>query len=144
MPALYTHQVFPGGRAKTLVISPTAGNVDTNLSPGIGMRWVIQRARLILTTNATVATRNILTAWTDGTNVVAFGVQSANCAASGSTTLNLLPRNYPQGGALGIEANGEIGEVVISEEEQLRIYIGNGVAGDSYEGLVSVREMAVD
>lgn len=145
MPGLYTSQVFPGGHAKTLTISPTAGNVITNLSPGVGLRWVILRGRLIITTDITVADRVILKEFTDGINLIermwvtpAIPASQTRTVSFGNFRFNPAGLNYPDNWYTGEEPS------ILSNMDQLRISVGIGVAGDSYQGFVSILEMAVD
>jgi hypothetical protein len=146
MPALYTSQVFPGGQEKILVITATAGNVITDLSPGIGLRWKILRGRIVLINDATIANRNILFSVTNGTNLISELGLGVVATATQTTVLQMIDGVVPIAGSL-VGQNwpniGLIGGPVLTDADQLRITIVNGVVGDSYSGRVAVLEMAV-
>lgn len=144
MPALYTSQVFPGGQEKTLDIGATAGNVTTNLSPGVGLRWVIQRGRIVVTPDITVVNRYVDLITTDGTNITE-DISSTPAIVASTTHITAFGEGIiAVGGALGANSYTGLQNLVIDGIDQFRITLRAGVAGDSYSGRVVVREMAVN
>lgn len=147
MPALYTSQVFPGGQKKNLVVSATAGNVITNLVPGVGYRWRVLRGLITLTCDATVANRYIRLQDTDGVNIVEYLGGSTVLTA---TVVGAINFGKSQLGA-GVDTRGytllgylTIGDLIIDNLDELRISITAGVAGDSYSAEIVVLEMVVN
>ncbi len=135
---------FPGGNLKTLTISG-AGNEVTNLSPGNRKRWRILYGKIQIICDATIATRAIRTQLTNGTDVLTEIHQTPNITASQTRTLNYVPGGYNSEDLSAandfITSLGTLG--IIQGEDQLRIIIGSGVAGDSYSGYFRVLEFGL-
>ena len=132
---------FPGGRKVSKTIPATAGNVVYNLSPGLGKRWIIVRGIITITTDVTVADRYTALSVTDGTRVISdYGYKTAPQAASGASSAYL---NQSKRLSSWTEVGGtvDLSGVILEGNDQLRITINNGVAGDSYSGFVEVMEI---
>lgn len=142
-----------GGRRRHLTIAATAGDVVTNLSPGLGKRWIVLSGKLYLANNATVANRVLRLNKTNGTIEVEQIAASIIVAASASRTVNFGEVKAAWSSGSTTFANGGVGwgtsdyfaidGIVIEGLDELRIAISAGVAGDSYEGTVTVLEMQV-
>jgi len=140
---------FQGGKEVLRTISATAGNVTTNLSPGTGKRWLVNRGSLILQTNATVVNRYIKVQVTNGTNIIETLGYCGPFSASQRGSLN-LGEGRVQGSSAVMgnnedNVNGYIGidGMILSNSDQLRITIFGGEAGDSYSGYFVVLEVDV-
>ena len=136
---------FPGGYLKTVTVAATNGNEVTNKSPGTGKRWRILYGSITLVCDATVATRAIRTQLTDGSNVLTEIHQTPGITASQTRTLSYAPGGY---NSEDISAANDyvttLGNLAIIEgDDQLRITIGSGVAGDSYSGRFRVQEFGL-
>jgi len=135
--------VMIGGTRAIETIAATAGNVVTNLTPGIGIRWIVIRGKIVLVTDATVVNRLIETHITDGTNVITKLLRTANIPASltrslfYNTTQNASGGAIAETGAVHLVMNNQL---VLEGDDQFRITITNGVAGDSYSGYLVVLE----
>jgi len=131
--------VFQGGKRRHIVIAPTAGNVVTNLSPAAGWRWQILHGLINLTCDATVANRTIRIRLTDGTTVShQVGISGATTA---SATRNLAVRSGYAANGGGTEGDLiAFGLLIIEGADQLRVLVDAGVAGDSYNGIITVLE----
>jgi len=134
---------FPGGKKVIKTIAATAGNVVTNLSPGAGKRWLILRGYITLTCDATVADRYIFIEVTNGTVVTDHYHRTD--AITGSTTGSLgFHETLFLDAAIKVDTYYfGIRPILIEGADQLRMRIANGVAGDSYEGFVTVLELSV-
>lgn len=150
MPALYNNQMFPGGQEKTLVISATAGNVITSLTPTVGLRWQILRGRVTLVCDGTVANRNIRCFLLDGIggNITEeHGLSPAIIAsATGRLQWGEIVTLLPAAGTPIITWPylSTARPPILSGLDVMEISIGTGVAGDSYSGFIVVLEMAVE
>jgi len=135
----------PAGRKLTITIPATAGNVTTNISPGVGKRYLLMRGRITLQNNATVANRQVILAITDGTNISEYLLVGANVAASAAWNISMGEVNLaPSTGALGDSSGGYLGlgnGIVLHGVDQFRITISAGVAGDSYSGFLDFLEV---
>ncbi len=136
---------YPGGYLKTVTVSATAGNVVTDKSPGTGKRWVILYGQIQLVCDATIASRAIRTQLTDGSDILTEIHQTTSITASQTRTLNYAPGGY---NSEDISAANDyvtsLGTMAIIEgDDQLRITIGSGVAGDSYSGRFRVLEFGL-
>lgn len=142
MPLSY---VFQGGQAKQIVVTATAGNVVTNLTPATGRRWLILRGEIYLSCDVTVANRRIIIQITDGTNIVETFAYSNIVIASGQGTLDfgegLTLANSAGFGQISTDI-GYIGiqPIFLANVEQFRISINAGVAGDAYSARIEVLE----
>jgi len=134
---------FPAGRRITKTISATAGNVVTNLSPGTGKRWLILRGRFYLTTDATTADRRIRLVITDGTNITERLGASHVISASSSGYLSFGETNVVDGGIYGDDGYIGTNPILLEGNDQLRITIDSGQAGDQYSGYVVLLEVDV-
>lgn len=136
--------IFPGGALKTVTIAATAGNVVTNKTPGAGKRWLVLHGKIILVTNITVANRYIELHITDGTNILHSLGQHGAVTASLTSRLGFGPAKYILSIAAAYD-HGYIGfdPLMIEDDDQLRIVITNGVAGDSYSGYIRVLEISI-
>ena len=136
---------FPGGNLKTLTISGTAGNEVTNLSPGNRKRWRILYGKIQLVCDNTVVSRAIRTQLTNGTDVLTEIHQTTSITADEDKTLNYVPGGYNSEDLSAandfITSLGTLG--IIQGDDQLRIIIGSGVAGDSYSGYFRVLEFGL-
>jgi len=135
---------FPGGAVRHIVISATAGNVVTDLSPGAGKRWMLLGFRLTLVANATVVTRNQRIFRIDAVgNILDSPRWGGNTVASATTILASTSMLAPAGGSFGSDtAIFGVHPVVdmIGPTDIFRTSVLAGVAGDSYSGVVTVLE----
>jgi len=138
--------MFPGGKRVVKAIPATAGNVITNLSPGAGKRWLILREIITLVNDATVANRAIEVVFTDGTNITERLCSTNSVLASETKILSLGEARIVQATSLsqdGTHMYVGINPILLDSNDQLRITIKNGVAGDSYSGFLVVLEIDV-
>lgn len=141
---------FPAGKLAKQTIPATAGDVETDLSPGSGKRWVIlPMGRIVLTTDANAANRYIRLRITDGTNDICYLGFSAVAVASKTANLELnsvirVDDVTPDKGAGDVAASLSFDPIIIEGAMGLKIDIIAGVAGDSYEGFLYVLEMDMD
>lgn len=136
--------IFFGGKLVTKTIVATAGNVVTNLSPPDGRRWIVLFGRLTIVCDANAANRQFALALTDGTNVLFNYPSSPVMTANETKSLGLISDHTTWGTFTEKDkAILGIGKVVIEKDDQLRITIDNGLAGDSYSGFVRVLEVNV-
>jgi len=134
------------GRRLLQSIAATGGDVTTNLSPGAGKRWKILYGMLTITTDGTVANRQIQVRIMSPTALIHHLMESATRAATGTLAMHFgMGRDGQIGGTLGYTGVNYIPfqEFEIQGTEQFRIYITAGVAGDSYSGEVMIEETDV-
>ena len=126
---------------QTIPIPATAGNVETYIRPFRGHRLQILYGRIELTTDGTVATRNILFCIrTEGGDYLYWAFKGADRAASGSTSMSISP----VGIGIGAQGNDNASLTLNTPLElfgvdRFGIQVANGVAGDSYSGFFKVR-----
>lgn len=137
--------IFQGGRRVTKIISSTAGNVNTLLSPGTGKRWLVLRGKITINTDATVANRYIHLRTTDGTNETEMIGRGNAVAASASQNLNFGEARNIQNATYGSGGDQYIGlqPVLLEGDDELKITVVSGQAGDNYSGYVVVLEVDV-
>ncbi len=135
----------PGGNPRPLTISATPGNVVTNLTPGTMKRWVILYGEITLAAAAGGAARQIIPSVTDGTDELTAFQRSANVAATETRTWNFNKSVGGQGA--GATSNGGVSnlpdDLIIEGDDQFRLTVSNGAAGDSYEGFMRVMELGI-
>ena len=135
--------LIPYGRRVHKTIGATAGNITTNLSPGVGKRWKVLNGRISLVTDGTAVDRGIHITLTDGTNTTTRFPVSPAIPASTSANLSLLHNYAVGGGATSIEYHIAVGDIWVEGTDQFRVRIADGVAGDSYSGRFVVMEYDV-
>ena len=136
---------YPGGFLRSLTIGSTAGDEITNLTPGEGARWIVLYGVILLVTDSTVANRRFNIDLTDGSNIT-YQYPTNNTAVTASLSRRLAmgpimngaggmtsPRNY----------HLELDSPIIEGDDQFRITISVGQAGDSYSGIVRVLELGL-
>lgn len=137
--------MFQGGLARTLIISATAGDVITDLTPGAGKRWLILYGKITLINEASAGNRNIYFLFTDAANnVLMTSLASANIAISATSSLHIGISN-----AAGITGAISLAGTYIAlgsnayvdGTNKIRVVISSGVAGDSYSGRIKVLEI---
>jgi hypothetical protein len=136
---------FQGGRHRTITIGATAGNAVTNLSPGLGKRWIILRGKIICVNDATVASRQIYFNITDGTNNVYTSLLGVGGTATQTHVLNF--------GGIIFNVNGVaagttftyfgLDPQLIEGTDQFQISVVAGVVGDSYSGYIDILEIDI-
>lgn len=135
------------GRKRTLTISATAGNVSTDLSPSVGKRWTILYGQMTCVCDANAADRSMsLALRTEAGQVLhVIGSNSTAWTAGQTKGLGFGPVIFQVGGYLG-SFNVYFGlseQCIIEGTEVFRVAIGNGQAGDSYSGVITVLEVDV-
>lgn len=139
-------RTFPGGRRVIETIVTTAGNVVTNLSPGAHVRWIVLWGKITLVADATAANRYFTYVLTDGTNVTFDLPYVSSAITAGQTKAMVLTNYWTKDGNMGtpnIHCLVALPNPCILEgNDQLRITITSGQAGDSYSGFVVVLEMS--
>lgn len=133
---------YPAGKRLTVVIAATAGNVITNKSPPDGKRWLILRGRIVLVPDANPANRQLLISLTDGTNIEETVYASQTITASQTRATNIGEARVVDTGTLG-EGQGYLGidPILLEGDDQIRLTISAGLAGDSYSGFLVVLEL---
>ena len=143
---------FPGGTLKTVEVPATAGNANSDSSPGSRKRWKILMGSVSLTTDATAVNRTFrVKIYPEGTFTLNVGTSSENIP--GSTTASLVfggfynanNRNFTLGGFSGYPAFFSLdpNSMILEGSDVLRISIVNGVADDSFEGFIRVLEFGL-
>lgn len=140
--------IFLGGKYNLETIAATAGNIVTNLSPGPDKRWLVLYGTLVIDTDGTAANRSFLLQITDGTNVIHTLCYGATITANQIGYLDMGPTRLQHGVVAGINlgnVNDYVGAdpFIVEGNDQLRITVNNGVAGDSYSGYVLVLEITI-
>lgn len=142
---------FPAGRIRTIPIAATAGNVNADLAVPAGKQWRILSSHITLVTDATVVNRTPYVEKRNGTDVtepIGFG---GSWGASNTVYFSMgeAVTLYGTGAGLGHRAGASysayigIQNLYLGKDDLLRISIVNGVAGDSYQGFLSVLEVDV-
>jgi hypothetical protein len=132
---------FPGGILKTVEIPATAGNDTENLSPGSGVRWVVLYGRIQLEAVG-AGNRAIRVQLTDGTDVLVEFYQTGNITAGQTKVLNLAGWGMNPGNLSGVNDFIQgIGMAILEGDDQFRVFIGGGIANDSYSGYLRVLEI---
>lgn len=127
---------FPGGVPLVDVIPATAGDaVDTYTVPA-GKRNQILSIKITLTADATVANRFITASITDGTNTI--WENQAGAITASATSIKYFIIGLTTSGA---KFNALLHNNLLPPGYELKISIENGVAGDSFEGFTSYREI---
>ena len=137
------------GTLVTERVSATAGNVDTDLTPGSDVRWRLLYGFMQITTDATAATRQISLKITDGSNTLAIlgGTASISASKTGSLTLagvGGLTNDFTPGLTSSPDSYGQVdpNSLIIEGDDTFNISVSSGQAGDSYNG--RFRFMAYD
>lgn len=142
---------FPAGRIRTIPIAATAGNVNKDLAVPAGKQWRVLSLHTTLTTDATVVNRTPYIEKRNGTDVTehighggSWGQNSSVYFSMGEAVVV-----YGTGAGLGHRSGAAyssyigIQNLFLGKDDLLRISIVNGVAGDSYQGFLTVLEVDV-
>ena len=127
---------FPGGQIQTIEIGATAGNQNTDYTPGSLVRSIILGGNLTIICDGTVVNRVLkLFILTSSSDVIEESFQSDNITA-GQTRQVIFSKNSQeadsnpaQHGHLNIPDSW-----IIEGSEIFRIKINNGQSGDAYTG----------
>lgn len=139
-----TEFMFQGGRKLRNIVVTTAGNVATTLTPGAGKRWLLLYGRLSLSTDATVANRNLrIQIRTSAGSVLYRFPNGVVTPAGGATALGLIGNPYFDNAVRWEDATISVQGIIIDQTDQLYIDVNNGVAGDGYGGSIIVLEINV-
>jgi len=141
----YPTHIFQGGKAVYEVIAATAGTVTTSISPPAGKRWLWIGGQIILVADATAITRNFVNVIEyNGSEWQRWG-NSANITAS-QTKIHSYERTV-EGDSTTAATNRvsgkSIGDLILDEDDTLKISVKNGQAGDSYSGIFKFLEVDV-
>ena len=136
---------FEGGKIRDLAIPATAGNVVRNITPTSGFRYKILRGKIILACDLTVANRYIDVYITDGTNIVEDMFRSTVAVAGATIAISMGEINALVGAGIAGGGTLYVGilPIIIEYPDQFRIFITNGVAGDSFYGNFTALEQKV-
>jgi len=139
---------FQGGLARTLIVTATAGNVATSLSPGIGKRWLVLRGQVKLTCDATVANRIVSMYKTDTSSTYAVNLWFSEAIVATVILIAIFAEFLYKSatGNLGASTGATmeyygVQPFIVSGTDKLVINVGAGVAGDSYIGNIDVLEI---
>lgn len=140
---------YPGGKLLDVIIAATAGNVVTNKSPGALKRWLVLYGVVSLTADGNAANRIITLRLTNGTSVI-HNIGFAAAITAGQTgALDIGRAIESQSGLYGATTGSLSGYLgigdgyVIEGDDQIRVLIGAGLAGDSYEATFRVLELGI-
>ena len=140
---------FPGGHLKTVEIPATAGNVVTTISPGVGVRWIIQYGEVNIDSDGNAGNRKFVIEITDGTDTVLHLGDNDNAITANQKGVVIIMN--PQGmqdwtmGTPGFNVTSTlpISGLLLEGADELQIEINNGLAGDSYEGFIRVLALGI-
>lgn len=147
-----TVPTFQGGKRKHVVVAATAGNVVSNSSPGSGKRWKILSCKVILVTDVNAGNRYVIFQLTDGTNIYSMlgrGAVQTQSATAGVQIDRVTPTVV--GGVViqDLDVNGittsrlPLPENILEGDDQFRITISGGLAGDSFTARLVVMELPI-
>lgn len=114
-----------------------AGNVVTTITVPAGKRWKVEGVKIVLTTDATVATRTPRVIHYLSTAEALLQVDASTQAAS----LGPTPKYWEDG---YIAVNGTINflrQGILRAGDYITLSIGSGVAGDAYDYVVTVLQV---
>ena len=137
--------IVPGGLFTSVSSGALAGNATYQLTPGTGIIYQVISSRITLTTDATVATRNIYATRATSGGIIYDGTMvGADRAASGTTTMFLsgIASAFPGASKGTFAIDGGvfyIQEYFITPSIRYQVTINNGVAGDSFTVLTFYR-----
>ena len=136
---------FPGGTLKTVEVTATAGNVNTDYTAGSRVRSIILGGNIELIADATVTNRVLkMFLLTSGSDVIEESFQSDNITA-GQTRQVIFSKNAEEADSNPSQhAHINIpNSWIIEGSEIFRLRINNGQAGDSYSGRFRVLEFGL-
>jgi len=136
----YPHPYF--WEIEITTIPATAGNVEYNLQPPAGYKYLILSLVVTIVCDGTAANRKVEIRIEDGSGNVLFGaIRNATAYTAGQTRVISLIRKLVRNLDLetsGINSLAEIGDsFLLSANTRLNIDIDAGVAGDSYSGYIT-------
>lgn len=137
------------GTLVTETVSATAGNDDTDLTPGSDVRWRLLYGFMTLTTTGDAGSRQIILKITDGSgNTLALlgGTTAISASKTGSLTLAGVGQtnDFTPGLTDSPDTYAQIdpGSVILEGADTFQISVTSGLAGDQYSG--RFRFMAYD
>tara|TARA_Y100000310_G_scaffold76864_1_gene73333 strand:- start:203 stop:631 length:429 start_codon:yes stop_codon:yes gene_type:complete len=137
---------FPGGHLKTEEIAATNGNVNTDYTPGSGVRSIVLGGNLTIICDGTVVNRvlKMFILTSGGADTIEESYQSGNITA-GQTRQVIFSKNAQEADSTPSQhAHLNIPDSwIIEGDEIFRLKINNGQAGDSYSGRFRVLEFGL-
>ena len=137
--------LIPYGRRVIKTIAMTAGNVITNLNPGVGKRWNVMFGEITLITDGTAANRYVRALFSDAAGNTLYRILNTGVAITANTTISVeFGKQHILRGSDGVTHNTSLpNDAIIEGTDLFKIYIANGQAGDSYSGRFVVMEYDV-
>lgn len=143
-PFTYT---FLGGRRIHKTIAATAGNVQTDLTPGAGKRWLVIGGHIRLVNDGNAANRQIMLKVMNAL-VDSRAIGATTAITAGQTRdLDFGEGRAAQTAALGNPSYGQfylgIAPTLVDGTDIFNVTILAGLAGDSYSGDITLLEIDI-
>jgi hypothetical protein len=145
---------FPAGRYRTVLIALSTakalGNVELNLQPPIGCRWLVLSGKLIVELSADVANRYMRVFKMSGAEVIEELFQNTVAVTAGQGLnfnfgeITLFNGTSPTNTS-GLTASVYTGirNIVLNYPDFLRVGLLNGTINDTYYGFLTVLELSL-
>jgi len=138
---------FPGGKLHTLTIAATAGNVQTNLTPGVRKRWVILSGKITIVCNGNPSNRLVIIGKQTTAGIALDPAPFNDTAFTAGQTRSIAFDSMFPGGEWKDEDFNASSAVpfggILEGTDRINIQISGGLAGDSYSGIIRVLELGL-